>query len=255
MNGSITAPVANGARVWDAFSNGRHSQAVDRGVAYRLRVTMGPLVKEHNEYRNRLVKTLTGTWGISQILDLGAGMPARDGTHPVAAAQAGCRHLRAVLVDDDQLVIQGLHAATAHLSDAFAKCVCADVRSAHDVLEQAASVLDLACPVGLVATAILDYVPDSDARDLLKVYGDKLAPDSYFVGSYASEDLKEVAAVWNGRVTPQMHPRTDATVKDMIRDAGFTLIAAGEPVSRWYPTARPERCRTVGQRAFIAVKS
>src|SRR6266700_183789 len=123
----------NVARVYDAFLGGKDNFAADREfVARALELApKAPLAAEANRaFLRRVVSYLVGEAGITQLLDIGSGLPTQGNVSEVAHEINPAVHV--AYVDNDPVVY--LH-SKALLSDAVtADIVEADIRSPAEIL-------------------------------------------------------------------------------------------------------------------------
>ena len=147
----VDANVPNVARVYDAFLGGKDNFDVDRRlVQSALRVTPDAPVggRANRAFLCRVVRHLVLEAGISQLLDLGSGLPTQGNVHEVA--QQINPSARTVYVDNDPVV--HLH-GQALLADArTTEVVSADVRRPAEILGHPTvrQFIDFRQPVGLL---------------------------------------------------------------------------------------------------------
>jgi hypothetical protein len=109
---------------------------------------------------------------------------------------------------------------------------------------QTSRLIDFAEPVGLLAVAVLHFVPDGDdPPGLLSRYRRQLAPGSYLAVSHACppEGPAQRAAVdWYAATVAEVTPRSRQEVAELL--AGWDLVAPGlVEVSRWRPDPEGEQ--------------
>ncbi|MFC0866277.1 SAM-dependent methyltransferase, partial [Sphaerimonospora cavernae] len=97
---------ANVARMYDYYLGGKDNYAIDRQCAQRVISTV-PLAREiaraNRAFLGRVVRYLAAEAGISQFIDIGAGLPTQDNVHQVA--QRANPAARVVYVDNDPVVL------------------------------------------------------------------------------------------------------------------------------------------------------
>jgi len=96
----------NPARVYDYFLGGKDNYRVDRLVAQRVTAAMPEVQEGARATRavlGRVVRFLVRDAGISQLLDIGAGLPTRDNVHEIARRTDPAA--RVVYVDNDPVVL------------------------------------------------------------------------------------------------------------------------------------------------------
>jgi hypothetical protein len=157
----ITRP--NVARVYDYFIGGKDNFSVDREFAHQAMeiAPKAPLAAQNNrEFLQRVVRYLVGEAGITQLLDIGSGLPTQGNVSEVAHDIDPTVHV--VYVDNDPMVY--IH-SKALLSDATTvEIVKADIRSPVDILTDPTvlSLIDFGKPVGLLLLAILHHIEDHE---------------------------------------------------------------------------------------------
>jgi hypothetical protein len=207
------------ARLYDYYLGGTHNLPVDRAIAAHLNATVPDLLD--GVWANRAFHQRAAAWmatqaGIRQFIDLGSGLPTQHNTHE--AVQAIAPGARVAYVDNDPLV--ALYASQLLAADGTTAVVTADLRDTATVLADPGlrAVIDLAEPVGLLATAVLHFVPDhDDPWAALRRYTSALTPGSYLALSHFTADNMPPAPVRSGtevygQVAAGLFPRTRAEV-------------------------------------------
>ena len=157
----ITKP--NVARVYDYFIGGKDNFTADREFARQAMeiAPKAPLAALANrEFLRRVVSYLVADAGITQLLDIGSGLPTQGNVSEVAHEINPAAHV--VYVDNDPMVY--IH-SKALLSDAqTVEIVKADIRDPLKILTDPAvlSLIDFDRPVGLLLLAILHHVTDDE---------------------------------------------------------------------------------------------
>jgi SAM-dependent methyltransferase len=229
------------ARMYDYYLGGATNFAADRDAAKGLieQVPDVPLVARTNRsFLARAVRWLAGQ-GLDQFLDLGSGIPTVGNVHEIA--QHANPAARVVYVDNDRTAV--VHAQHLLAGDAHTGAVYADLRDRRTVLDSPVvrDVLDLHRPVGLLACAVLHFVPDSDdPAVILAGYRRYLAPGSWLVISHGTGDHRPAEQVQAG-VDVYAHTATPVTPRS--RDQVAALFAGwdlAEPGVVWAPQWRPD---------------
>jgi hypothetical protein len=211
----ITRP--NVARVYDYFVGGKDNFAADREFADKAMeiAPKAPLAALANrEFLRRVVRYLVGEAGITQLLDVGSGLPTQGNVSEVAHAINPAVHV--AYVDNDPVVY--LH-SKALLSDAAtADIVKADVRSPAEILTDPTvrSLIDLDRPVGLLLLAVLHHIEDrEDPAGIVAQLRDAMPSGSYL-------------AISSFRMPgPELPELRAATIE------GERLLAQGLGTGRW----------------------
>ena len=216
----------NMARVYDHLLGGKDALAADRAEAMRLLEIYPPLrdmVRENRAFLIEAVSWAAGQ-GISQFIDLGAGLPARPSVHQ--AAREVMPTARIAYVDIDAVVLS--HARALLATGDGVTAVAADLRDPQAVFanRELREVIDPARPVCVVLGAVLDFMDADAARAVTAGYVSLMAPGSCLVISVASVDdeglgkqlaQEYTAAAWHN------HPAAD--VASFF--AGLTLVGPG----------------------------
>jgi hypothetical protein len=160
----ITKP--NVARVYDYFVGGKDNFAADREFAHRAMAVApkAPMAARNNrDFLRRVVRYLVGEAGITQLIDIGSGLPTAGNVSEVAHAIDPDVHV--VYVDNDPVVYTH---SKALLSDPVkADIINADIRDPADILADptVARLIDFGRPVGLLLLAVLHHVQDGEDPD------------------------------------------------------------------------------------------
>src|SRR5579859_8110667 len=146
------------ARVYDYLLGGKDNFAADREVAEKLLAVYPPVVEtvpESRRFVERAVTWVAGQ-GVTQFIDLGAGLPTAPNTH--ATAQAASAAAAVAYVDNDPVVTSHLTALLAHHSDRVA-VVDGDLHDRDAILGAAGlrAVIDLGQPVCVIMGMILHF--------------------------------------------------------------------------------------------------
>jgi hypothetical protein len=230
---------ANSARIYDWLLGGTNNFKADReaGEAVMRAVPQAKRnARENRRFLSRAVAFMAAR-GIDQFLDLGSGLPTVGNVHEVARSINP--DARVLYVDSDPAAY---YATLRVLSgDSHAGATCMDLRHANSVLasSQADRLLDFTKPIGLLAVAVLHFVPDSDDPvGLLRTYRRAMAAGSYLALSHVATvladaqvelDATKVYADTNNSVTP----RALDSISGLFD--GFDILRPGlVPVSHWH---------------------
>jgi SAM-dependent methyltransferase len=245
---ALDPTVPNVARMYDFMLGGKDNYAGDREAVARL-IEISPEVqlaaRWNRQFLGRAVRFVAGQ-GVTQFLDVGAGLPTQQNVHQVAQEVAA--DAATVYVDNDPVVLA--HANALLAGDARTAVVAGDVRDTAGILRDAAAtgLLDFARPVCLLLVAILHFVPDADdPAALVAAFRDALAPGSYVVLSHATMDGYPVHAAADSadragrvydRATSRLSMRDPPEVTRLL--TGFELVDPGlVHVTHWRPTEPP----------------
>lgn len=229
------------ARMYDYLMGGsRHAEA-DREIAHdavraapRIRLT----IWENRKALKRMVRYLVGE-GITQILDIGSGIPARGAVHSVA--QAMNPEVKVVYVDIDP--VAAARGADVLANDANGASVQGDLTQPERILAlpEVTSMLDFNKPVALLFLNVLHFVDPVKVTAALAVFRDALAPGSYLAITHGtgdqSTDGEDISKVYAGAYG-FAHWRTKEELVDLFGD--FRLIEPGVvQLPEWRPEPSP----------------
>jgi SAM-dependent methyltransferase len=231
----------NPARILDYFLGGAHNFAVDRRAAKQAVQAMPEVangMRASRSFLRRAVTTLIEA-GIDQFLDLGSGIPTVGNVHEIAHRLAP--DTRVAYVDNEPIAVA--HSRTILGSNPLVTSVRADLRHPDSVLNlpEVRDMIDFSRPVGLVAIAVLHYLPDADdPQGLVEAYRTALAPGSFLALSHATVDfvpedqlgaVSQVEGIYR-QISAPLHPRPYGEVAKFF--TGLDLVPPGVvPVRQW----------------------
>lgn len=198
------------ARIYDYFLGGTNNFPVDRAVAERLKAATPDAVDAL--LSNRGFHGRAAVWmakhGIRQFIDLGSGLPTQNNTHEsVRRVLPGAT---VVYVDIDPMV--AAHANSLLAGDGSTALIMADMREPQAVLghPDVRRLVDFSEPVGLIATDVLHFFPDTvDPWGLMARYMEALPAGSYLALTHFTSD--------------QAPPRSTSEVMDTLKKAEVEL--------------------------------
>lgn len=197
------------ARIMDALRGGRNNYEPDRVAAAAVMQQvpgLEKLLKQHDEFRRRVIRELAAEGGIDQWLDLGSGLPPHGEVLPISREVVP--HSRLVYVDSDPVV--GTHIRHLIADRERTAFVQEDLKDPPSVLNdpETRRVLDFSKPVGLLMTIVLHLFPE-DVTDVIDAYVKAMAPGSYLViSAVVSEGLPEEVLDVSREHVPLFHPRS-----------------------------------------------
>jgi hypothetical protein len=175
----ITRP--NIARVYDAFLGGKDNFAADREFVYQAMqiAPKAPRAAQVNRaFLRRVVRYLVGEAGITQLLDIGSGLPTQGNVSEIAHDINPAAHV--VHVDNDPVVYA--HSKALLSDDQATGFVTGDIRRPAEILAdpEVRALIDFGRPAGLVLIAILHHIKDDEnpARIAAQLR-DAMSPGSY----------------------------------------------------------------------------
>ncbi len=231
----------NVARLWEYFLGGGHNFAIDREAAERV---IGlypdlPLVAQVTRaFLGRVVRYLLSQ-GIDQFLDVGAGIPTASSVHEIAQRQS--ESARVVYVDNDPVAVAHSQAILRGTDNALA--IQADARNPEEIVShpEAQRILDWSRPIGILAIAMLHFVPEDDeALRIVRVLRDATVSGSYLAITHAAYDSVEQGAVGEvervyDRTSAPFHFRSESGIRRLFEN--YEVI---EPGVVYVPLWRPE---------------
>ncbi|MEV6032316.1 SAM-dependent methyltransferase [Nonomuraea sp. NPDC052116] len=231
----------NVARLYDYLLGGKDHFPADRAAAEKLLEAAPELraaVRANRAFLGRAVRYLAES-GITQFLDIGTGLPGQDNVHEVARKITP--GARVVYVDRDPVVLVHARALLAGQGDTTA--VEGDLRKPEGILRnpEVMAAIDFSRPVGVLLTATMHYVADSDhPREIVASLRDAMAPGSCLVMSHCTGDARAAAV----EAITEVYRGTNAplTFRSRTRIAalfeGFELV---DPGLVWLPEWRPDQ--------------
>lgn len=232
--------VANVARIYDYFLGGHTHHPADRAAARRITAAspQAPLLaRAMRRWLVRVVAAMTAE-GITQFLDLGAGLPTQDNVHEVAA-----RHhpdTRVVYVDNDPVV---LAEGRPLLDPGRSVLLLGDVQDMAAVLDHPDlhTLIDLTAPLGVIVSGVVHFLPETPATAAqFAALRDRLAPGSALALNSLVSDGDPAGAATLFRLYQGETGRGQLRTADQLRRffADFTLQRPGlVPLDDWRPDA------------------
>ena len=176
----LDAAVPNIARMYNRWTGGKDSLAADRAAADAVLADFPAVARvavANREFVARAVAHVAAA-GISQFIDIGAGLPATPSIHQIA------RHAdpaaRAAYIDNDPVVLTHARALLAGPGIAI---VPGDLRQPAAILAAPAlrGVINLDQPVCLILAAVLHFLTPAEADSAVAELRAALVPGSYLV--------------------------------------------------------------------------
>ncbi len=237
---SFRPDIPSGARIYDYLLGGKDNYPADREAAEKLIAQLPNArlaVRWNRAFLERTVRYLVGEADLTQIIDIGAGLPTADPTHEVARRVNP--DARVVYVDHDPVVLahvrdmlQGLpNVAIIEHEFAQPERMLAD--------EDLASLIDFSRPVGVLLLSILHFIQDfDDPAGVIARILRQFPSGSHIAISHAVPDAMSSAGDVQrlfAKATEQARLRTRAEVADLV--AGLEIV---EPGLVWLPQWRPD---------------
>jgi SAM-dependent methyltransferase len=232
------------ARVYDYYLGGFHNFPADREMAKEA-IRMWPelplMMQANRAFLRRAVRFVVGQ-GVTQLLDIGSGIPTVGNSHEVARQADPLS--RVVYVDVDPVAVA--HSRAILADDASTVVVEGDLRDPAGILgnESVSGLIDFNRPVAVLLVALLHFVAnEDDPGTVIAQLRDAVAPGSYLVISHASSDGQPVLADSHQRLyarTPTpMTMRSRAEILELFD--GFDVVEPGVvPMQEWRAEAQSE---------------
>lgn len=239
------AKPATAARMYDYYLGGIYNFPADREAAERI-IEIFPDVPAgaaaNRACLRRMVRLLAAA-GVRQFLDMGSGIPTVGNVHEVA--QQAAPEARVVYVDIDPVAVS--ESVEILTGNAFATAIRGDLRQPQRVLTHPnlRKLLDLRQPTALIFGAVLHFVPDPEAYDLVTQFMDALAPGSHLAITHAAAEAFAINAdkvqasdeVYKQRTSSPAVSRSHAQTERF-----FTGLDLLDPGVVWSSAWRPEPC-------------
>ena len=191
--GDIDPNKPSPARIYDFWLGGSQNFAADREVGQRIAQAMPHLpiaARANRAFLSRVVHHLVAELGITQLLDLGSGVPTAGNVHEVARSHNP--ESKVIYVDVDPVAIAHARGLLEDLPGCEA--ILADVRSPATVLGHPLlqATLDLKQPVAVLMFAVLHFVPDEGAPDeIVRHFMRATVTGSYLAISHGVPDVHD----------------------------------------------------------------
>jgi hypothetical protein len=184
--------------------------------------------------------------GVSQFLDIGAGLPTMESVHHVAERVTS--DPRVVYVDNDPVVVSH---SRALLAKPRTTAIHGDLTHVDQILSASAvrRVIDFSKPVAILLVAILHFIPDqAHPAENVATLRHAMAPGSFLVISHVEMSAGQMrgarprteAARELGEARKGMPPAAPARSRDQIAAffGDLTLVEPGlVEVWKWRPDA------------------
>jgi S-adenosyl methyltransferase len=181
------------ARVYDYLLGGKDNFAADRELAGQI-LALNPGTRDwaraNREFLCAAAARAAREGGISQFLDLGAGLPASPAVHD--AARAVIPDARFAYVDFDPSAV--LHAQVLLRKTEGLVSILADLTDSETVLSHpdTARVLDLNRPVGIIIGGVAHFLSAPRMREVAARYLSRVQPGSWLIISAGRAENEEV---------------------------------------------------------------
>lgn len=241
----------NVARVYDCLLGGSTNFAADRDEAARLLAAdprIGDLARENRAFLGRAVAYVAGH-GVSQFVDIGAGLPTRPSTHETARSVSP--GVRVAYVDNDPVAVS--HARFMLARDPGVVAVPGDLREPEAILAAPAlnGLINLADPVGVLLVAVLHFLAPATAAQVTASLMAAMAPGSYLILSVGQAGTGEVSSIHRAYTAARLHHHTRADVEGYFH--GLDLVPPGvTDLGTWGQPATAGGPARTGQATVLA---
>ncbi|MFJ2577991.1 SAM-dependent methyltransferase [Kitasatospora aureofaciens] len=214
---------AHSARMYDYYLGGTTNFAPDREAAGRAMAVFPwarTAARANRAFMQRSTRLLADR-GITQFLDIGAGIPTSPNLHEVA--QRVNPRARVVYTDNDPIVYAHAQALLHSTEQGRTAYVQADVREPEAILgsPELRETLDLARPVALSLVALLHFVPGTD--------------EAHAIVDRLKRELPSGSALVLSHGTPDFAPAETERVAQVYAAAGTTVrMRTREEIARFF---------------------
>ncbi len=251
---NIDTSKPNVARMYDYLLGGYHNFEADRQLAEQILAVhpdskVNAFINRH--VLQRMVEFLANA-GISQFLDLGAGIPTVQNTHEVV--QAINPDAKVVYVDIDPIAVA--HSKMLLKDDPNVDAFQADAAHIELILDHPVtkSLIDFRQPVGVLLISVLHYITDDETAfrvvDKIKA---AIASGSYVAIIHSTlDDYKPASAEEGDRLLKLASAARHRSKSEIARFfEGLALVEPGLVYSpRWRPESEDEPFFDEPWRAF-----
>ena len=231
--GLVDAAAPSVARAADYLDGGGDNFDADR-KAVRAMISVAPVISmvvpALRAFHRRVVRYLVAEAGITQFLDIGAGLPASGLTHELAQSlDPACR---IVYVSGDPMVLTHARALAKSTPDGIVDCVDAHFGDLDAIGAGTKAVFDSGMPVALMllSTSVLARIADTKAAAAaLSGVLAGLPSGSYVALYHQASDMDPSVRVanrrWNRQASQQITLRSRDEVASLV--TGLELVPPG----------------------------
>jgi S-adenosyl methyltransferase len=163
LHGAFDPSQPHIARVYDHLLGGKDNFAADRAVADQIITSLPTVqvgVREQRALLGRVVRYVVAEAGVTQLIDIGSGLPTADNVHQIAGRIEP--RTRVIYVDNDAIVLS--HARAILAEDPETIVVDGDLRRPATIVEHpdVRRHLDWDRPIGLLFCGILHHILDEE---------------------------------------------------------------------------------------------
>lgn len=254
----IDTGAPNIARIYAHWLGGKDSFEADRIAADAVKAEFPEIVhvaRANRQFVTRAVAHVAAQ-GITQYIDIGAGLPASPSIHETAARANPLA--RVCYIDNDPVVIA--HARALLATGPGVAIVPGDMRQPHGILAspELRSLIDLDRPVCVILAAVLHFLPAGQADAVAAEFRRAMAPGSYLIVSSGTSTGTSPALISRLQAAYQGVAEVIGGTADEIAGyfSGLHLVLPGlvdvwawRPDSEWF-WPPPPSARILGGVAF-----
>ena len=238
--GDLSFAKPSTARMYNYYLGGKSWFEVDRAAAegvLRSAPDAGDVAQENFLFAGRAAAWAARTYGIGQVLDIGAGIVG-DVPLPSVEDQVHASYPDAVVVgcDNDEVVL----AHARGLRTGYGGVLKGDVRDLHGIFgdPNLQRVLDVDARMIVVLAAVLHFVPDAQVDGVVDDLLRQLAPGSVLVMSHATSsatDERRVSGMEQAYddASSRIRFRSVEWISDMVADWDLVDPPGLCDVARW----------------------
>jgi hypothetical protein len=226
--------------MYDWYLGGDHNFPADQQAAQQA-AALSPAVvigaQSSRAFLHRAMRYMS-IQRVEQFLDLGSGLPTSSNTHQVA--REANPDARVAYVDADPTA--AAYARDILTGDTLATVTQADIRDVAAVLTApgVAGLLDFTQPIGILAIAVLHFIPNTDnPAGLIAGYRDACPAGSYLALSHGAatsitpEQQHEGQAIY-GRTGSKLTLRSKEEITELL--PGYHILPPGVVLlDQWRP--------------------
>ncbi len=228
----------NIARMYDRWLGGKDNFAADRHAADTVAAEFPEIVHLARANRQFVIRAVThvAANGISQYIDIGAGLPTSPAIHQIA--QQADPAARVAYIDNDPVVLA--HARAILAGGPGVAVIAGDLRQPAAILTrpELRDLIDLDKPVCVILAAVLHFLSPSEADKVVATFRQAMAPGSYLIASSGTSTgtspalINRLAAAYQNTATV-----TGRTVEEIAGYfTGLQLVPPGlADVWAWRP--------------------
>ena len=228
------------ARVWNYWMNGKDYYEPDKkvgDVVAKVYPGIRTMASQSRQFLLRTVRYLAGI-GITQFLDLGAGLPDPLGNNTHTIAQTVAPSARILYIDNDPVVLAHARALLSrNTPDGVSACLAKDYGDTDGLIKLASETLDFSRPVSVMFMGVFGYLPSyTELRSIVDRTMARVPSGSYLTfwdGTSTSPEIRE-----SHRLQADMgHPYTLRTIEEIAGVfAGLELVDPGVvQLGQWRP--------------------